>query len=281
MIDLHTHSTASDGTDAPEVLVRKAFEAGIDVLGLTDHDTVAGYEAATAALPPNMTLVPGAEISCRTGGRSVHLLAYLFDPAEPAFAAERDRIRTDRERRAREMVTRLRELGVPVEWNRVAALAAGGAVGRPHVARVMVELGVVPDVSSAFTAEWIADDGRAYVPKHALEPVRAIALVRGAGGVSVIAHPRTSDRSMNLPDELLEELAAAGLGGVEVDHPDQTEPTRRELRELARRLDLVTTGSSDYHGDNKLTRLAAETTSPEAYERLVAGATGAAPIRAR
>ncbi|MBO0827980.1 MAG: PHP domain-containing protein, partial [Streptosporangiales bacterium] len=124
MIDLHTHSSASDGTDASDALVRKAFDAGVDVLGLTDHDTVAGHAAAAAALPHGMTLVPGAEISCRSGGRSVHMLAYLFDAAEPAFAAERDRIRTDRERRAREMVARLRDLGVPVEWRRVAALAA-------------------------------------------------------------------------------------------------------------------------------------------------------------
>ncbi|MBO0829584.1 MAG: phosphatase, partial [Streptosporangiales bacterium] len=195
------------------------------------------------------------------------------------FAAERDRIRTDRERRAREMVARLRDLGVPVEWRRVAALAAGGAVGRPHVARAMVELGVVPDVAGAFTAEWIGHDGRAYVPKYALDPGRVIALVRDAGGVSVIAHPRASAHGMSQPDELLEELAAAGLTGVEVDHPDQPESKRRALRDLARALRLVTTGSSDYHGDNKFVRLAAETTSREAYEALAAQATGATPIR--
>lgn len=280
MIDLHTHSSASDGTDAPDALVRKAFDAGIDVLGLTDHDTVDGHAAAAAALPHGMTLVPGAEISCRAGGRSVHMLAYLFDPAEPAFAAERDRIRTDRLRRARVMVARLRDLGVPVEWDRVASLAAGGAVGRPHVARAMVELGVVPDVAGAFTAEWIGHDGRAYVAKHALDPLHAVALVRGAGGVAVIAHPKATARGMTLPDELLEELAQGGLTGVEVDHPDQPEPVRRELRDLAGSLGLVGTGSSDYHGDNKLVRLAAETTSREAYEALVALATGATPIRA-
>lgn len=280
MIDLHTHSSASDGTDAPDALVRKAFDAGIDVLGLTDHDTVDGHAAAAAALPHGMTLVPGAEISCRAGGRSVHMLAYLFDPAEPAFAAERDRIRTDRLRRARVMVARLRDLGVPVEWDRVASLAAGSAVGRPHVARAMVELGVVPDVAGAFTAEWIGHDGRAYVAKHALDPLHAVALVRGAGGVAVIAHPKATARGMSLPDELLEELAQGGLTGVEVDHPDQPEPVRRELRDLAGSLGLVGTGSSDYHGDNKLVRLAAETTSREAYEALVALATGATPIRA-
>jgi predicted metal-dependent phosphoesterase TrpH len=279
VIDLHTHSTASDGTDAPDALVRKASDAGIDVLGLTDHDTVAGHAAAAGALPAGMTLVPGAEISCRADGRSVHMLAYLFDPAEPAFAAERDRIRTDRDRRAREMVRRLRDLGVPVEWDRVAALAAGGAVGRPHVARALVELGVVPDVAGAFTTEWIGHDGRAYVAKHALDPLHVIALVRGAGGVSVIAHPRASARGMSHPDELLEELAAAGLGGVEVDHPDQPPTARRDLRDLVRSLGVLATGASDYHGDNKRIRLGAETTSREAYEALVAQATGAAPIR--
>lgn len=279
MIDLHTHSNASDGTDAPDALVRKASDAGIDVLGLTDHDTVAGHAPAADALPAGMTLVPGAEVSCRAAGRSVHMLAYLFDPAEPAFAEERDRIRTDRERRARVMVSRLRELGVPVEWERVATLAAGGAVGRPHVARAMVELGVVPDVAGAFTTDWIGHDGRAYVAKHALDPVHAVALVRGAGGVSVIAHPRASARGMSQPDELLEELAAAGLGGVEVDHPDQSPEARRELRELTRSLGVVATGASDYHGDNKVVRLGAETTSREAYEAIVAQATGAAPVR--
>lgn len=278
MIDLHTHSTASDGTDAPDALVRMAFGAGVDVLGLTDHDTVAGHAVAAAALPPGMTLVPGAEISCRVDGRSVHMLAYLFDAAEPAFAAERDRIRGDRERRAREMVRRLRELGAPVEWERVAALAAGGAIGRPHVARAMVELGVVADLAGAFTTEWIGHDGRAYVAKHALDPVHAVALVRGAGGVSVIAHPRASARGMSHPDELLEELAAAGLGGIEVDHPDQSPSARRQLRDLARSLGLVATGASDYHGDTKLVRLGAETTGREAYEALVARATGAVPV---
>ncbi|MPY81631.1 MAG: PHP domain-containing protein, partial [Actinophytocola sp.] len=139
-IDLHTHSTASDGSDAPARLVHDAAAAGLDVVALTDHDTVAGYEEAAAALPEGRTLVLGAELSCRWRDMSVHLLAYLFDPEEPELAAERERIGSDRVRRAKQMVERLRELGVPVAWERVAELAAGGAVGRPHVAAAMIEL---------------------------------------------------------------------------------------------------------------------------------------------
>ncbi|MQA82666.1 MAG: PHP domain-containing protein [Streptosporangiales bacterium] len=278
-IDLHAHSTASDGTDTPEELVRNAADAGLTVVALTDHDTVGGHARATAALPDGLTLVPGAEISCRYDGRSVHLLAYLFDPDEPAFAAERDRIRSDRVRRAREMVVRLRELGVPVTWERVEELADGGSVGRPHVARAMIELGVVTDVPEAFTEQWIGHGGRAHVSKYALDPVRAVELVRGAGGVAVLAHAKAASRGASHADALIETLAGAGLAGVEVDHPDHTDDARTHLRSLARELDLVGTGSSDYHGESKHNRLGQDTTRPDAYEALVAGATGAAPVR--
>lgn len=278
-IDLHAHSTASDGTDPPEELVRHAADAGLDVVALTDHDTVGGHTRAAAALPDELTLVPGAEISCRHDGRSVHLLAYLFDPDEPAFATERDRIRSDRVRRAREMVDRLRELGVPVTWERVAELADGGTVGRPHVARAMIELGVVDDIPGAFTERWIGHAGRAYVGKYSLDPVHAVELVRGAGGVAVLAHPKASSRGASHADELIEALAGAGLAGVEIDHPDHTDDARAQLRSLARELDLVGTGSSDYHGESKHNRLGQETTGPEVYEALVAAATGAAPVR--
>lgn len=278
-IDLHTHCTASDGTDTPEELVRGAVAAGLGVVALTDHDTVGGHARAAAALPDGLTLVPGAEISCRYGGRSVHLLAYLFDPDEPAFAAERDRIRSDRVRRAREMVGRLCELGVPVTWERVEELADGGSVGRPHVARAMIELGVVDDIPEAFTDRWIGHGGRAYVAKYALDPVSAVELVRGAGGVAVLAHAKASSRGGSHPDALIETLAGTGLAGVEVDHPDHTDDARAHLRSLAGALGLVGTGSSDYHGESKANRLGENTTSPEAYEALVAGATGATPLR--
>ncbi|MQA02402.1 MAG: PHP domain-containing protein [Streptosporangiales bacterium] len=279
-IDLHAHSTASDGGDTPAELVRAAARAGLDVVALTDHDTVAGYQEAGAALPPGLMLVPGAEISCAWQGTSVHLLGYLFDPAEPEFAAERDRIRSDRVRRAERMVELLGELGAPVRWERVAELAAGGSVGRPHVAAAMVEAGVVPDLPAAFTTEWIGATGRAYVRKYALDPVRAVQLVRAAGGVAVLAHPQPEEREYRLPDALIAELAAGGLTGVEVDHPDHSADTRAHLRGLARELGLAVTGSSDYHGDVKTTRLGENLTAVAEYERLLAAATGARPVEA-
>lgn len=277
-IDLHTHSTASDGSDAPARLVHDAAAAGLDVVALTDHDTVAGYEEAAAALPEGRTLVLGAELSCRWRDMSVHLLAYLFDPEEPELAAERERIGSDRVRRAKQMVERLRELGVPVAWERVAELAAGGAVGRPHVAAAMIELGVVADIPAAFSEEWIGHGGRAYVAKYALDPVRAVRLVRAAGGAAVVAHPKAATRGYTLPDELLAELAETGLTGVEVDHPDQSPTARSGLRAVASELGLVATGSSDYHGSIKGVALGEHTTDPAAYEALLDAATGARPV---
>ncbi|MGH9247115.1 MAG: PHP domain-containing protein [Acidimicrobiales bacterium] len=274
-IDLHTHSTASDGTDRPAELVANAGAAGLDVLAITDHDTVAGWDEASAAVPPTVSLVRGAEISCAAHGRSIHLLAYLFDPDEPTFAEERRKLATDRVRRARAMVAKLQELGVPVTWDRVRRAADEGTIGRPHIAQALVELGVVPDVSSAFTPEWIARDGRAYVEKYALDPGYAIRLVTGAGGVAVLAHPMSSARvPVRRDEQLVERLAEVGLAGVEVDHPDHDDEARRYLREVASELGLLVTGSSDYHGANKPTRLGANTTDPDAYGALVDRATG-------
>lgn len=282
-IDLHAHSTASDGTQPPADVVRRAAAAGLDVVALTDHDTVAGHEEAAAALPAGLTLVRGAEISCEVvdaaGARiSLHLLAYLFDPAEPTFAAARDRLRTDRSRRADDMVTRLQELGVDVTHERVREIAAGGAVGRPHVARALVEAGVVPDVASAFTPEWIGSTGRAYVDKYALGPLDAIALVRAAGGVAVFAHPGAVKRGPVVPTEVTAAMAAAGLFALEVDHPDQDDETREQLRRLALELDLLTTGSSDDHGAITGHRLGCETTAPDVFDAVVSAATGGSPI---
>ncbi|MEV4431672.1 PHP domain-containing protein [Streptomyces sp. NPDC049555] len=280
-IDLHTHSTASDGTDTPAELVRKAAAAGLDVVALTDHDGVGGHAEAAAALPAGLTLVPGAELSCRfTGadGFSVHMLAYLFDPAEPELARERELVRDDREPRARAMVAKLNELGVPVRWERVAALANGGAVGRPHVASAMVELGVIGSVSDAFTPEWLAGDGRAYVEKHELDPFDAIRLVKAAGGVTVLAHPLALKRGACVSEGQIAELAAAGLDGIEVDHMDHDAATRARLRGLAADLRLLPTGSSDYHGSRKSCRLGEFTTDPEIYGEITRRATGAFPV---
>ncbi|WP_030275873.1 PHP domain-containing protein [Streptomyces sp. NRRL B-24484] len=278
-IDLHAHSNASDGTDSPAELVAAAVAAGLDVVALTDHDTVAGHaEAAEAVRGTGLTLVPGAELSCHVDGISMHLLAYLFDPAEPAFAAERELVRTDRFRRGRAIVERCRELGAPISWEQVERIAGTGSVGRPHIASALVEAGVVETVSDAFTAEWLANGGRADVRKHETDPVVAVRLVRAAGGVPVFAHPGAVKRGRTVSDAVIADLAAAGLGGLEVDHTDHDGPTRDHLRGLAAELGLFTTGSSDYHGHRKTVRLGEYTTDPAAYERLVGQATGAAPI---
>jgi predicted metal-dependent phosphoesterase TrpH len=277
-IDLHCHSTASDGTDTPAELVRNAAAAGLDVVALTDHDTTRGYAAAIAALPVGLTLVTGAELSCRIGGVSMHMLAYLFDPEEPALLAERELVRDDRVPRARGMVARLQELGVPVTWEQVARIAGDGSVGRPHVATALVELGVVASVDDAFTGDWLADGGRAYVEKHETDPFEAIRLVKGAGGVTVFAHPGASKRGHTVPESAIAEMAAAGLDGIEVDHMDHDEDTRVRLRGLAKELGLLTTGSSDYHGTRKTVALGQYATDPEVYGEITRRATGAFPV---
>ncbi|MFI9628198.1 PHP domain-containing protein [Streptomyces sp. NPDC052042] len=277
-IDLHTHSTASDGTDSPAELVQRAAAAGLDVVALTDHDTVRGHTEAVAALPAGLTLVTGAELSCRIDGVSMHLLAYLFDPEEPELARERELVRDDRVPRARTMVGKLQALGVPIEWERVARIAGDGSVGRPHIAAALVELGVVETVSDAFTPEWLANGGRAYAEKHELDPFEAIRLVKAAGGVTVFAHPAAVKRGQVVPESSIARFAAAGLDGIEVDHMDHDEPARAGLRGLARELGLLTTGSSDYHGDRKPIALGAYTTDPEIYGEITRRATGAFPV---
>ncbi|KAA6220518.1 PHP domain-containing protein [Streptomyces filamentosus] len=277
-IDLHSHSTASDGTDTPAELVRNAAAAGLDVVALTDHDTTRGHAEAIAAAPEGLTVVPGAELSCRLDGIGLHMLAYLFDPEEPALLAERELVRDDRVPRARAMVAKLQLLGVPVTWEQVARIAGDGSVGRPHVAEALVELGVVPDVSGAFTAEWIADGGRAHVEKHELDPVDAVRLVKAAGGVTVFAHPAAVKRGEVVPESAIAALAEAGLDGIEVDHMDHDEPTRARLRGLAKELGLLVTGSSDYHGSRKTCRLGEYTTDPEIYGEITRRATGAFPV---
>ncbi|MFD3665819.1 PHP domain-containing protein [Streptomyces sp. NPDC058659] len=274
-IDLHTHSTASDGTDSPAELVRNAAAAGLDVVALTDHDTTRGHAEAIGALPEGLTLVTGAELSCRLDGVGLHMLAYLFDPEEPALLAERELVRDDRVPRARAMVGKLQELGVPVTWEQVARIAGDGSVGRPHVAEALVELGVVPDVSGAFTLDWLADGGRAHVEKHELDPVDAIRLVKAAGGVTVFAHPLAVKRGEVVPEAAIARLADAGLDGIEVDHMDHDEATRARLRGLAKELGLLATGSSDYHGGRKTCRLGDYTTDPEIYGEIIRRATGA------
>ena len=274
-IDLHAHSTASDGTDPPAEVMCRARAAGLDVIALTDHDTLAGQREARQALPEGLSLVSGMELSARLDGHSVHMLSYLPDGASPELAAECEAIRDDRVRRGQAMVQRLRDLGVDVTWEQVAALAAGGSVGRPHIARAMVAAGAIAAPREAFGPDWIGPGGRAYVSRYALDPVRAIALVRGSGGAVVLAHPGAISRGWRIPDEAIGVLAGAGLAGLEVDHPDHDEAERARLRALAVSLGLVSTGGSDDHGDLTGHRLGVETTSPAAFERLIARAGGA------
>ncbi|WP_338700209.1 PHP domain-containing protein [Streptomyces sp. Q6] len=277
-IDLHTHSTASDGTDSPAELVRNAAAQGLDVVALTDHDTTRGHAEAIAALPEGLTLVTGAELSCRLDGVSMHMLAYLFDPEEAGLLAERELVRDDRVPRAQGMIAKLNELGVPVTWEQVARIAGDGSVGRPHIATALVELGVVPTVSDAFTEEWLANDGRAYVDKHETDPFEAIRLVKAAGGVTVFAHPGAAKRGRTVPDASIAKLAEAGLDGIEVDHMDHDPATRERLRGLAADVGLLTTGSSDYHGSRKTCVLGEYTTDPEIYGEITRRATGAFPV---
>jgi 3',5'-nucleoside bisphosphate phosphatase len=273
-IDLHTHSTASDGTDPPAEVMRRARDAGLDVVALTDHDTLAGHDEARRALPPGLTLLPGMELSCRLAGRSVHMLAYAVDPGNAALAAERAAIVEARAGRARGMVDRLRELGVGITWPQVQALAGGGVVGRPHIARAMVAAGAIRRPDEAFTPEWIGAGGRAYVTRYAPDPVAAIGLIRAAGGAAVLAHPGAGSRGSRLSDQAIAGLAAAGMAGLEVAHPDHDHAERERLGALAASLGLVPCGGSDDHGSLTGHRIGCESTAPEAYERLLSRTSG-------
>jgi len=278
--DLHSHSSVSDGTEPPADVMQRAADAGLDVIALTDHDTVAGQAEAAAALPPGLTLLPGMELSCRLEGHSVHVLAYLFDPRNDELAGEMAEIRESRLYRARAMVSKLAALGIPITWDQVSEIAAGGVVGRPHIARALVQAGVVPTFEEAFGPDWIGPGGRAYVSRYALDPARAVGLVRAAGGVTVLAHPRGSARGWLIPDEVIEELAAAGLTGIEVNHPQHDDRQRAALGELASRLGLVASGGSDDHGALTGFRIGTVIAPDGAYEQLVERATGAVPVTA-
>ena len=246
--DLHTHSTFSDGTLEPEQVVALAAERDLAGIALTDHDTVGGVERARAAAPAGLDVLVGCELSAEHDGNPVHVLGYAFDPAAPELAATRRWIRAGRVDRARRMVERLRALGAEVDFDRVRELAGGGAVGRPHVARALVEAGVVPDVAAAFGPDWIGTGGRAYVAKAAVGPVGAVRLIRGAGGVAVLAHPSVHAGARAVPEPVIRAMAAAGLDGLEADHPDHPPADRARWRALAAELGLEATGASDCHG---------------------------------
>ncbi|MEO9138242.1 MAG: PHP domain-containing protein [Jatrophihabitans sp.] len=281
-IDLHTHSSASDGTDPPAQLIRTAAEAGLDVVAITDHDTTAGWDEALAARPSGLTVIRGVEFSCvhrEPDGRpiSLHLLAYLVDPDDPEITAEWARLRASRLVRAETMVQRLVADGYPITWDRVRTLAAGGSVGRPHIGRALAEARVVPDVTTAF-AELLSSRQSYYVRKADTDVFEALALITGAGGLPVFAHPLARRRGPVVSDDVIAAMTSAGLVGLEVDHPDHDATDAAHAAGLARDLGLLGTGSSDYHGTNKTTRIGARLTEPDVYAALIDRPAALSPV---
>jgi predicted metal-dependent phosphoesterase TrpH len=277
-IDLHTHSSVSDGTETPAQLVRAAVAAGLDTIAITDHDSTAGWqEAATTASATDLTVIPGMELSTRYSWKSVHLLAYLIDPTNADLVAETSRIRASRLARAENIVNRI-AADYDLTWDDVIAQTTSGAtVGRPHIADALVAKGHVPTRSAAF--ESILHPATGYFePHYAPDPLEGVRLVRAAGGVPVLAHPATRGRSAVIPEDRLALLVDAGLFGLEIEHRENTEDGKKRLRELAGKFGLVTTGSSDYHGAGKPNRLGENTTSPEVLQRILAEGTGSAPF---
>lgn len=267
-IDLHTHSSASDGTEPPAGVVASAAAAGLDVVALTDHDTTSGWdEAAQAARTHGIALVRGTEVSALSRGVSVHLLSYLQDPADPALADVLARTREARLHRGRAIVERL-SADLPVTWADVLAQQSPGTVvGRPHIADALVARGIVPDRTAAF-ADLLSARGRYYVPYYAPEAAEAVAAIRASGGVPVFAHPGADGRGRIVPDAVIVELAEAGLAGLEVHHRDHGPEQRARLTALADRLGLLVTGSSDYHGAGKPNLLGENLTDPAVLDRI-------------
>ncbi|MDQ3154465.1 MAG: PHP domain-containing protein [Actinomycetota bacterium] len=278
-IDLHAHSTASDGTDPPVGLVRAAAAAGLDVVAITDHDTTAGWTEAAEALPAGLRLIRGAEFSCvspdgRGGSASVHLLGYLFDPQSPSIGAEQERLRVERRRRLRVMAERMAADGFPVDPDALLdGLPADAPAGRPHLAGALRAAGVVGSVDEAF-ARFLYTGGPYYLGRDDTDVATAVRMVRDAGGVPVLAHAFASTRGPVVEPGVIAALVTDGLAGVEVFHPDHDTAARDRLAALAADLDLVVTGSSDYHGTNKAVRMGQETTTSAMCERIEAMASG-------
>jgi predicted metal-dependent phosphoesterase TrpH len=279
VIDLHTHSTASDGTDTPAELVMAAREAGVDVLGITDHDTVAGWaEAEAAAREHGVVLVRGIEISTSWHHASIHLLGYLTDPDDGDLMGELTKARQSRAGRLERMVALMADDGIPITYAEVLAQVAPGATpGRPHIADALIANGTIRHRDEAFR-EWLTNESPYYVKHYSPHPVRACELVRAAGGVPVLAHPFTRTRGETVSDALVEQLYAAGLAGLEAFHRDHGPSEVERALGLARRLGLLVTGASDYHGAGKHNRLAEYTTAPEVFASIEAQASGTTPV---
>lgn len=276
-VDLHAHSSVSDGTETPAELVRAAAAAGIGTVALTDHDSTSGWaSAAAAAAEAGVTVIPGMELSTRVEFASVHMLGYLFDPADEALVAETRRIREGRMRRAEDMVRRIAE-DYDITWADVLDQATEGAtVGRPHIADALVARGLAADRSAAFAGILHWRSGY-FQPHYAPDPMTGIRLIRGAGGIPVLAHPATSSRGV-IPEDRLRRLVRAGLFGLELDHRENRPEGVALLRGYAAKYGLQITGSSDYHGAGKPNRLGENTTDPAVVELMIEEATGAAPF---
>ncbi|MCF8555805.1 MAG: PHP domain-containing protein [Candidatus Planktophila sp.] len=271
MIDLHTHTNCSDGTDSPRELVNKAIVQGLEILGITDHDTTSGWQEATDSLRGSLKLVLGSEISClTTDGISVHMLGLLFDPNHVEMQQVLEETRDGRLPRMRKMIEKMRAEGMDISIEDVKnAMPIGATMGRPHLADALVAKKIVKSRDEAFV-DLLHNESRFYVSHAAPTPVEAISLIKRAGGVAVIAHPFASLRGQVLKAENFADLVAAGLNGIEVDHRDQNPDERGMLRTIAQELDLVVTGSSDYHGTGKLNSLAENHTHREQWEKLEA-----------
>jgi len=244
-VDLHSHTTASDGTLTPRELVRAAARRGVRVLAVTDHDSTDGLGDAVdeAARHPPLTIVPGLEINCDVPGAEVHVLGYYVEVETPWFQDFLRAQRAERAARVHRIAARLAELGMPIDTADVFALVKEGSAGRPHVAQVMVQRGYVTSVREAFD-RYLHANGPANVPRHRLTPADAIRVIRRAGGVPVFAHPGLADR-----DTLIPELIEAGLMGIEAIYAEHSAAQTAHYTELCRTHGLVATGGSDYHGE--------------------------------
>ena len=280
MIDLHTHTTASDGTDSPFALVKKALATGVTTLGITDHDSTAGWAEAVTAIQPQIQLVLGAEVSClTTDGISVHMLGLLFDGEDEQIQQMLSDSRDTRLPRMRKMVALLQADGFDISLEDVYEAAPDQAtIGRPHLADALVAKKIVATRDEAF-ADLLHNESKYYVTHAAPTPADAIATIKSAGGVAVIAHPFASRRGQILTADSFQDLVIAGLDGIEVHHRDQNAAEQQVLIEIARELHLVTTGASDYHGTGKLNSMAENTTHPAEWEALEARASARRVIK--
>ena len=269
MIDLHTHTSYSDGTDTPSQLINKALAAGISIIGLTDHDSISGWQEASNALRAGISLVPGAEISCQTpDGISVHILGLLFDSNNSELMNTLEKTRENRHGRMEKIIARINEAGINITMNDVLEqLSDGATLGRPHLADALVKKGIVASRDEAFT-QMLHNNSKYYVSHYSPTPEAAIKLIKDAGGVSVIAHPMASHRGRTITPDTFGSIIQAGLDGIEVDHRDHSPNEKLQLIKLANDSNLVMTGASDYHGNGKLNTLGEYTTSLEQWEKL-------------